>query len=143
MVDKDLKEHHAVPLTEVEENDDEQITELQTVRKSERVRTLTERGKELQEKKLKGLQHRYAVVFEKWRYEARLRKVILRNEVSEIELNELINNVNVACKDIQTIYEQIRQIQTPDADERRKVDACTSLSSFIVRRAEKHLPCRW
>ncbi|KAL4008603.1 hypothetical protein ACER0C_002455 [Sarotherodon galilaeus] len=139
MVDKDLEEHHAVPLTEVEENDDEQITELQTVRKSERVRTLTEKGKELQEKKLKGLQHRYAVVFEKWRYEARLSKVILRNEVSESELNELINNVNVACKDVQTIYEQIRQIQTPDADERRKVDACTSLSSFIVRRAEKHL----
>ncbi|XP_039904599.1 uncharacterized protein LOC120744346 [Simochromis diagramma] len=139
MVDKDLEEHHAVPLTEVEENDDEQITELQTVRKSERVRTLTEKGKELQETKLKGLQHRYAVVFEKWRYEARLSKVILRNEVSESELNELINNVNVACKDVQTIYEQIRQIQTPDADERRKVDACTSLSSFIVRRAEKHL----
>uniref|UniRef100_A0A3Q2V7Z7 Uncharacterized protein n=1 Tax=Haplochromis burtoni TaxID=8153 RepID=A0A3Q2V7Z7_HAPBU len=120
MVDKDLEEHHAVPLTEVEENDDEQITELQTVRKSERVRTLTEKGKELQEKKLKGLQHRYTAVFEKWRYEARLSKVILRNEVSESELNELINNVNVARKDVQTIYEQIRQIQTPDADERRK-----------------------
>ncbi|XP_032411399.1 uncharacterized protein LOC116714770 isoform X2 [Xiphophorus hellerii] len=139
MTDKDHKELYAVSCTEVEENDTEQISEPQTVRRSERVRTLTEKGKELQEEKLKTLQHRYAVGFEKWRYEARLSKVKLRKEASDSELKELINNVNITCRDMQTIYEEIRQMQTPDADARRKVDACTSLSAFIVRRAEKQL----
>ncbi|XP_014852373.1 PREDICTED: inner centromere protein-like [Poecilia mexicana] len=82
MTDKDHKELSAVSCTEVEENDAEQISEPQTVRRSERVRTLTEKGKELQEEKLKTLQHRYAVGFEKWRYEARLRSKSRRSKSS-------------------------------------------------------------
>ncbi|XP_061887367.1 uncharacterized protein LOC133638596 [Entelurus aequoreus] len=64
---------------------------------------------------------------------------MLRKEASESELKELINNVNITCKDVQVVYDQIRQIQSPEADIRRKVDACTSLSGFIVNRAEKWL----
>lgn len=54
------EEHYAGPSTEVDETGTEQITEQRTVRKGERVRTLTEKGKALQEEKLKGLQHKYA-----------------------------------------------------------------------------------
>lgn len=49
-------------------------------------------------------------------------RVILRKEASESELNELINNVTGTCKNVQIIYEQIREIETPDAHVRRKVD---------------------
>lgn len=89
--------------------------------------------------KLKSLQHKYAFVFEKWRYDASLRKVILRKEASDRKLKDLISSVNVTYRDVQTIYEQIRQIQTPDADVRRQIDACTSLSAYIVKRAENQL----
>lgn len=104
-------------------------------RKSERTRTLTKKGKELQEDKLKALKRRYKVVYEKWRYEARLSKVILTDTAIESELTELIDNVNTACRNVQAIYNEIRQIQAPDPDMRCKVDACTSLSDFIVKRA--------
>lgn len=108
-------------------------------RKTERTRTLTEKGKELQEDKLKALKHRYKVVYEKWRYEARLSKVILTDTATENELTELIDNVNITCRNVQAIYNEICQIQAPDPDMRCKVDACTSLSDFIVKRAEKWL----
>lgn len=59
-------------------------------RKSERTRTLTEKRKESQEDKLKAFKRRYKVVYEKWRYEARLSKVILTDTATESELTELI-----------------------------------------------------
>ena len=141
MMSAEEKEDLSLSLKEPQENVERQpLTEEPTVRrKSERVRTLTEKGKELQEEKLKNLQHRYAIVFEKWRYEARLSKVMLRKEASESELSELIDNINITCKDVQTVYEQIREVDTPDADLRRKVDACASLSDFIVNKAMKSL----
>ena len=139
MTAKTNEEQQSMVLMEPNDVEQLQATEEQTVRKSERARTLTEKGKEFQEEKLKGLQHRYAVVFEKWRYEARLSKVMLRKEASESELNELIYNINVTCKDVQAVYEQIRQIDTPNADTRRKVDACSSLSAFIIKQAQKYL----
>lgn len=92
-----------------------------------------------QEEKLKRLQHKYAVVFENWRHKARLSRVMLKEEASDSELSELINKVNITCKNVQTIYEQIRQIETSDAEIRCKVDACAHLFTFIVERAERQL----
>ncbi|KAK7888621.1 hypothetical protein WMY93_024181 [Mugilogobius chulae] len=124
-------------MTEVATEPDTEVET--TIRKSERTRTLTEKGKELQEDKLKALKRRYKVVYEKWRYEARLSKVILTDTATESELKELLDNVKRTCQNVQSIYDEIRQIEAPDSDMRRKVDACTSLSDFIVKKAERWL----
>ncbi|XP_028316746.1 uncharacterized protein LOC114471941 [Gouania willdenowi] len=120
--------------TQSEENEG-----VKGLRKSERIRTLTEKGKELHEEKLKNLQRRYKIVYEKWRYHARIGKEILRDEASEDELKDLIENVENSCSDVQNIYEELRQIQTPDPDMRRRVDLCMSLSAFIVKRARSQV----
>ncbi len=60
--------------------------EVGGLRRSERVRTLTEKGRELQEIKLKGVQRQYRMIYEKWKYHARLGKEILSDESSQDEL---------------------------------------------------------
>nr|XP_021322660.1 uncharacterized protein LOC108179640 [Danio rerio] len=113
--------------------------EATELRRSERARTLTEKGKELQEAKLKGLKRQYRIVYEKWRYYARLSKEIFSDEASQEELNELIHNIESSCSNVKAIYEELRQVQIPEQDLRRRIDVCISLSGFIVKRAQMHL----
>ncbi|XP_049331632.1 uncharacterized protein LOC125799291 [Astyanax mexicanus] len=118
-----------------EATDTESAEEVERLRRSERTRTLTEKGKELKEEQLKTVQRRYRMIFEKWKYYARISKEILTDEASEEELSELIENIKGTCSDVKVVYEDIRRVQTPETDLRRKVDACIALSEFIVRKA--------
>ena len=54
-----------------EATDDESADQVEEQRRSERRRTLTEKGKELQEEKVKSVKCRYRITYEKWRYHAR------------------------------------------------------------------------
>ncbi|RXN12344.1 inner centromere -like protein [Labeo rohita] len=77
------------------------------------------------------------MIYEKWKYHARLGKEILSDEASQDELNELIENIETSCSALKAIYEEQRRVQTPEQDLRRRIDACISLSGFIVRRAQR------
>lgn len=98
--------------------------ETQGPRRSERTRTLTEKGREFQEERLKGMQRRYRLTYEKWRYNVRLSKEILKYDATEEELKELMENIKSTCTDVKNIYEELRCIQTPESDLRRRVDTC-------------------
>lgn len=113
--------------------------ETQGSRRSERTRTLTEKGKEFQEERLKDIQRKYRLAYEKWRYNARLSKEILKYDATEEELKELMENIKSTCTDVKNIYEELRRIQTPESDLQRRVDTCVSLSGFIIQRAERQL----
>ena len=108
-----------------------------TVRRSKRTRTLTEKGKELQEENSKGVHRRYRLAYEKWKCNAKLAKEWLSDEISDEELNKLIDDLQSTCTDVKTTYEELRQIQAPDADVRRKVDACVAMSEFMIKRAQQ------
>lgn len=58
------------------------------------------------------------------------------NTASQDELNVLIENIESSCSELKAIYEELRRVQTPERDLRRRIDACISLSGFIVRRAQ-------
>lgn len=109
------------------------------LRKSERSRTLTEKGKEMQEETIKRVRRRYKIIYEKWKYHARIGKEILADEASKSELKELIGNMESACSDMTTIYDELRRLQVPEADLRRRVDTCVSLSAFMIKRANEQL----
>ncbi|XP_038583838.1 uncharacterized protein LOC119909695 [Micropterus salmoides] len=113
--------------------------DVERLRRSERTRTLTEKGKEFEEEKLKSIQRRYRILYEKWRYHARTSKEILNDEASEDELYELIENMKATCSDVKMVYEELRRVQAPEAELRRRVDTCISLSGFIIQKAERHL----
>lgn len=85
-------------------------------RRSETVKTLTEKGKELQEERLKSVQRRYKILYEKWRCQARMSKEILKYEASAEDLTELIDNIKRTSSNVLTIYEELRQMQTPAPD---------------------------
>ena len=68
-----------------EATDDESADHVEELRRSERCRTLTERGKELQEEKLKSVKRRYRITYEKWRYHARLAKEILTDQMPQMK----------------------------------------------------------
>lgn len=110
----------------------EKADEKEGPRRSERIRTLTEKGRELQEQKLKGFQRKYKLTYDKWRYHARLSKEVLKYDPSEAELNELKDNVESTCSEVKAIYEELRCVQTPDPDLRRRVDTCITLSDCII-----------
>ena len=115
-----------------EATDNEYADQVEELRRSERRRTLTEKGKELQEERLKSVKRRYRITYEKWRYHARLAKEILTDEASKDELNQLIENIQNTCSEVKVIYEELRRIQTPEQDLRRRVDKCVELSGFIT-----------
>lgn len=103
---------------------DTEEAEVKRLRRSERTRTLTEKGKEFEEERLKSVQRRYRIIYEKWRSHARISKEILTDDASADELNELIENIQSTCSDVKGIYEELRRIQTPESDLRRRVDTC-------------------
>ncbi len=49
----------------------------------------------------------------------------------------LIENIESSCSELKAIYEELRRVQTPEQDLRRRIDACISLSGFIVKRAQE------
>nr|XP_061819695.1 uncharacterized protein LOC133608465 [Nerophis lumbriciformis] len=108
-----------------------------TVRRSGRTRTLTEKGKGLQEEKLKGVHRRYKLAYEKWKYNAKVAKELMSDEISEEELNKSMDHLQATCADVKAVYEEFCQMQAPDADVRRKVDACVSMSEFMIKRAQQ------
>lgn len=122
-----------------EVTDTESTEVVERIRRSERTRTLTEKGKELQEEKLKSVQRRYRIIHEKWKYHARIGKELFSDTASEEELNELTDNIKETCSDVQAIYEELRRMQTPEPSLRRRVDLCISLSRFIIQMAERQL----
>ena len=125
--------------TQPEDKDTKSTDEAKELRRGERTRTLTEKGTEFREERLKTVRRRYRIIYERWRYHARIGKEILTDEASEEELNELIGNMEGTCRDVKAIYEELRRIETPEPDLRRRVDTCVSLSEFIILKAEKQL----
>lgn len=128
----------AKPPTQPEATDTRSV-EVERLQRSEKTQTLTEKGVGFQEKRLRTLQRRYRIIYEKWRYHARLGREILTDEASREELNELIKNMKGTCSDVKDIYEELCCLQAPETELRRKVDTCISLSDFIIRKAEKQL----
>ncbi|XP_053363240.1 uncharacterized protein LOC128533064 [Clarias gariepinus] len=128
-------EEEELPCPEVSQ---EPVSQL---RRSKRVKTLTVKGKEMQDEKIKGLQQRFNYIFEKWRICAKSSKQPLSQSepLSEDLLNDIVGDVTGLSVDTQRAYNELRQVTTPDSETRRKVDICVQISKFIVSKAEGYM----
>lgn len=108
------------------------------LRRSQRTRTLTEKGKEMQAGRFKALQHKFNCVYAKWRSQAKTSKQPLSQtteSLSEELINDIILEIKGLCSDVTRAYEELRKVSTPDQEMRRKVDLCVEISNFIISRA--------
>lgn len=88
--------------------------DVQQPGRSQRIKTLTEKGKEMQEGKMKALQQRLNYIYNKWKIHAK-------------------------TADIQRVYGELRTVSTPSQETRHKVDLCVKISQFIVSKASSQL----
>ena len=102
----------------------------QEPRKSERTRKLTDKGKELQEEKVKKLKKQFISFYEKWKSQAKAAKESLTADLPNEILQELIDGLTNSSSDLRRIYEELRQHITPDNDTRRRTDTCESSHKY-------------
>lgn len=83
----------------------------QLPRRSQRILTLTEKGKGMQDSKIKALQQRFSYIYDKWRVQAKSSKQSLskaQESLSEDLLNDIIGDVSSLSTDIQRVYKELR-----------------------------------
>ncbi|XP_040928809.1 uncharacterized protein LOC114866078 isoform X2 [Betta splendens] len=128
---------------EVDQSDVPQPTTLsKEPRRSERARTLTEKGKELQKEKLEVLLLRFDSIYERWRALTKVaKKSVMSQDPSEI-LQEHISSVQKEASELNNIYDDYRRIDSPAHDMRRKMDNCTSITEVVVQNAQLQIQGR-
>lgn len=62
--------------------------------------------------------------------------------LSDDLLNDFIGDVSSLSADVQRVYDELRNVSTPDQDTRRRVDRCVEISNFIIFRASSRLDGR-
>ncbi|KAG7494536.1 hypothetical protein JOB18_032575 [Solea senegalensis] len=115
---------------------DDLPTPSQEPRKTHRVRKLTEKGQELHDEQIKKATYRFSVSYEKWKaiikdaqkaIDGQCSKDLLQEHVAEV--TNAVNNVNVA-------YVELRRIESPDNDTRRRMDTCEAVTRKFTDAAE-------
>lgn len=116
--------------TDSKEKEKEQEEPASQLRRTTRIRTFTEKGKEMQDEKIKWIQQRFENIFEKWRTRAKSSKQPLPQSelLSEDLLNYIMSDVSGLSADVQRAYNELRQLTPPDQETRRKVDICVQIS---------------
>lgn len=109
---------------------------------NQRVRTLTQKGKEMYEGKIKELQQRFNYTYGKWKMHVKAAKKSLSQSIEPLPddlLQDIIGEIQGLSVDVQRCYEELHKVSPPDQDTRRKVDLCVGISKFIVSRASSRL----
>ncbi|XP_061127230.1 neurofilament heavy polypeptide-like [Syngnathus typhle] len=114
------------------------------LRRSQRVKTLTEKGREMQDEKIKGLQQRFNYNYEKWRTHAKASKVPLSQPGPSNKdiLEDITGDIRGLCADVTKVYDELRKLTPPDQETRRRADLCVEISGFLVNKATCRLEGR-
>lgn len=144
MTDPNTPLNSAEPQMQSEETQCTDISEQQEsvqLRRSQRVKTLTEKGREMQDERIKGLQQRFNYNYEKWRTRAKASKLPLSQteSLNKDILEDIIGDVRGLCADVTKVYEELRKLTPPDQESRRRVDLCVEISGFLVNKATSRL----
>lgn len=144
MTDPNIPLNSAEPQMQSEETQCTDLSEQQEsvqLRRSQRVKTLTEKGREMQDERIKGLQQRFNYNYEKWRTRAKASKLPLSQTepLNKDILEDIIGDVRGLCADVTKVYEELRKLTPPDQESRRRVDLCVEISGFLVNKATSRL----
>lgn len=109
-------------------------TQSESLRRSQRTRTLTEKGQSLQEAKLNDLTNNFERVYKKWKYHINLFKRMVKSKDIEL-IPEAVSVIDTSMTDICNIHDEIRKIQSPDIEMRRRCDVCMAISETARAKA--------
>ncbi|XP_048829625.1 uncharacterized protein LOC125706829 [Brienomyrus brachyistius] len=113
------------------------IQQIPDFRRSQRIRKLTEKGKELLDAKLNDLKRDFERMYGRWKYHVNgLKRSIKNNDDADL-INEVANMINTIQSDVDNIYDKIRDITSPEPEIRRKNDTCHA----ITRVANEKVRC--
>nr|XP_054604914.1 uncharacterized protein LOC107372912 [Nothobranchius furzeri] len=104
-------------------------------RRSQRTRTLTEKGKSLEDAKLHGLTKDFQRFYKKWKYHINSFKRMVKNEDIDL-IPEAVSAIDAIMTDICNTYDDIRRIESPDVEIRRRCDVCCAVSEAARAKAK-------
>lgn len=108
-------------------------------RRSERDRTLTEKGREFQKEKVKGLLLRFDSIYERWKVLTKVaKKSIIKQDPSDI-LQEHIKGIQREELELNNVYDEYRKIDSPAHEMRRKLDRCASVTRTVMQNAQSQI----
>ena len=108
-------------------------------RKSGRQRTLTEKGRELQIKKLKGFLYTFDCVYEHWKFQLKRTKKAVINNAPIDDLQEYVDAVEKDINELNNIYEGYRKIDCPTNEMRCRLDKCNIVSKHVIKNAQSQI----
>ncbi|KAG1925572.1 hypothetical protein F2P79_025451 [Pimephales promelas] len=114
-------------------------TQLPDIRRSQRVRTLTEKGKTLLDARLKDLETSFDQKYKRWKYHINgLKRAIKNNDDAEL-ICEVVSTINTIQSEVDHIYGDIRSITSPEPEIRRKNDTCLAITSIANEKSQSFL----
>ena len=114
----------------------------QEPRRGQRVRKLTEKGQELHDEQVRKIAHNFSVSYKKWKVIIKDANQVLSGQCSNNLLHEHIAKVIKASKDLNAVYEELRHIDIPDHDTRRRIDTCEAVTKTVIETARGRLNTR-
>ena len=109
------------------------------LRRSERTRTLTEKGQALLDDNLNNLNVNFNKMYARWKYHIKgLKRSIKSNDLSDL-VDEIVNTIKTIQVDIDNTYLKIRDISSPEPDIRRMNDTCQALTRIATENARHFL----
>lgn len=108
------------------------------LRKSTRLRRLTEKGQTLHDARVNKLQARFDAYYERWKAAAKLAKIALDAPASA-RLQDHIVQISHTSEEVKQAYDELRTCETPNGETRRRVDTCDAVSQKIIRQAQEGL----
>ena len=109
--------------------------QLESPRRSQRTRTLTEKGKSLQEARLNDLTKDFQRIYKKWKYHINSFNKMVKNKDIDL-IPEAVSVIDNITTDICNTYDEIRKIENPDLEIRRKCDVCYAISNAARTKAQ-------
>ncbi|XP_045065112.1 uncharacterized protein LOC123482227 [Coregonus clupeaformis] len=114
-------------------------TSSQEPQRSQRDRKLTEKGQELYNEQIRRFAHRFTVSYEEWKAIAKDAKQALSGQCSNNLLHEHISEISAASENLNIAYDELRSIDNPDQDTRRRIDTCDAVTRKIIQTAKDRL----
>ena len=124
---------------QIDELDSAQQVQSEEPRRSERARTLTEKGKEFQKENTKGLLLRFDSIYDRWKALTKVaKKSVTKQDPSNI-LEEHICTIERELSELNIVYDEYRRIDSPDHEMRCKMDKCVSVTGIVVKNAQSQI----
>ncbi len=115
-----------------------QAAKEESLRKSQKVRKLTEKGQALHEERVNKLQTLFKASYDEWKAAAKQIKGALEAPVSA-RLHDHIVQIQYTSAEVKQAYNKLRDHVTPDGDTRRRVDTCDAVSQKLIQQAQECL----